>query len=112
MRKTKEERDRWNTYMRDYRAKLKATNEVLIQKCPHGNHRHTEIHNEEQVLRIAAKFNQEQLDALEELAAWEGTDVETMVEDMLLQAILEVEKAIRRQEGRQEVRANGRRKEP
>ena len=89
MRKTKEERDRWNTYMRDYRAKLKAAKEVLSKSVHMGITVTREIHNEEQVLRIAAKFNQEQLDALEELAAWEGTDAETMVEDMLLQAGLE-----------------------
>ena len=55
-------------YMRDRRAKLKAAKDVLSKSVHMGITVTREIHNGEQVLRIAAKFNQEQIDALEELA--------------------------------------------
>ena len=90
MRKTKEERDRWNTYMRDYRAKLKAAKEVLSKSVHSGITVSVVTGPDGQSgLNIVAKFNQSQLDALEELARWEHTDAETMVQDMLLQAGLE-----------------------
>ena len=76
-------------YMRDRRAKLLEAKAVLSKSVHMGISVTSEIHDGQQVLRIAAKFNQEQLDALEELAAWEGTDAEVMVEDFLLQAGLE-----------------------
>ena len=83
MRKTKEERDRWNTYMRDYRAKLKAAKEVLSKSVHDGITVSIATGPDgESGLNIVAKFNKAQLDALEELARWEQTDAETMIQDM------------------------------
>ena len=89
MRKTKVERERWNTYMRDYRAKLKEAKEVLSKSVHSGITVKMETRDGVLGLYAGAKFTQAQLDALEELARMEHTDSETMVEDMLHQALLE-----------------------
>ena len=89
MRKTKVERERWNTYMRDYRAKLKEAKEVLSKSVHAGITVKMETRDGVLGLYAGAKFTQAQLDALEELARMEHTDSETMVEDMLHQALLE-----------------------
>jgi hypothetical protein len=69
-------------------AILKATREVLEKSVHSGITVTRQTQDGVEGLYVSAKFTQPQLDALEELARMENTDAETMVEDMLAEAML------------------------
>ena len=76
-------------YQRGRRANLKAIQNPLKTLVHSGITVQMEVRDGVQGLYAGAKFTQAQLDALEELALMEHTDAETMVEDMLHQALLD-----------------------
>lgn len=88
MHTTPEQRERLKLYRRDYRAKQRAMRDTLKAGVHSGITVTMETRDGVSGLYVAAKFNQAQLDALEELARMEHTDAETMVEDMLQEAML------------------------
>ena len=88
MHTTPEQRERLKLYRRDYRAKQRAMRDNLKAGVHSGITVKIETRDGVQGLYVSAKFNQEQLDALEELARMEHTDAETMVEDMLQETML------------------------
>ena len=75
-------------YMRDRTARLKNKRGTLKDIIHSGIKVRMEIQDGVAGLYVSAKFTQPQLDAVEELARMERTDAETMVEDMLTEAML------------------------
>ena len=88
MHTTPEERERLKLYRRDYRAKQREIRDTLKAGVHSGITAKIETRDGVQGLYVSTKFNQAQLDALEELARMEHTDSETMVEDMLMEMVL------------------------
>ena len=82
-------KEQMKLYMRDRRANLKAIQDPLKTLIHSGITVKMETRDGVLGLYAGAKFTQAQLDALDELALMEHTDAETMVEDMLHQALLE-----------------------
>ena len=81
-------KEQMKLYMRDRRAKQRVIRDTLKPLVYSGITVKIETRDGVQGLYVSAKFNQEQLDALEELARMEHTDAETMVEDMLMEIML------------------------
>ena len=89
MAKTNLERQReWRVRTRDRMEVLKAAKEVLEKTVHSGITVTRQTQDGVEGLYVSAKFTQPQLDALEELARMENTDAETMVQDMLAEAML------------------------
>ena len=88
MQKPTRSKEQMKLYQRDRRAKLLAAKDVLSKSFHSGITVTKETRDGVDVLKVAAKFNQAQLDALEEVARGEGTDAETMIEDMLQEIMI------------------------
>ena len=81
-------KDKMRVYMRDRTARLRNERGTLKTLIHSGITVKMEIQDGVAGLYVSAKFNQEQLDALEHLARLEHTDSTTMVQDMLTEAML------------------------
>ena len=81
-------KEQMKLYQRGRRANLKAIRDPLKTLVHSGISVKIESRDGVQGLYVSAKFNQEQLDALEELARMENTDPEVMVTDMLGEIML------------------------
>ena len=82
-------REQMKLYQRDRTAKLKRAREVLMVQIHSGLKATIEVGPDGKPgIKMTAKFNKEQWDAIKEWAETEHTDPDELVEDMLNQLML------------------------